>query len=167
MPTSSSSADSSGARPPSGNGARPTAPRLVPAWSARARLVAVAVTAPLLSRAGLTRLQRLLEPRGRHRRAPGGDPRQVLAAYGTWVDSLQVRGTPLVRRGCLTRGIALYDGLRRAGLDVELCFGVGSHAGSMEGHCWIEFDGLPVLEPADAPVTFTGVARVSSRGVTA
>jgi hypothetical protein len=57
--------------------------------------------------------------------------------------------------------------MRRSGADVALCFGMGSDAGAPVGHCWLELDGRPVLEPVEDPTEkFTEVARLSSRGVT-
>ena len=91
---------------------------------------------------------------------------QVAAQYGRWVDSIIRRGQPLVRSGCLTRGIALYYALRRTGIDVALCFGVGSDNGAVAGHCWLVLDGQPLLERTDPRVMFTEVTRVSRQGVT-
>jgi hypothetical protein len=128
-------------------------------------LTAVAVTAPQLARLGLPRLQRLLEPR-----SPSGgidtSETVLIDEYGRWVDGIVRRGHLLVRTGCLTRGITLYYGLRRAGLDVSLCFGMGSDAGSRVGHCWIELESTSLLEPAEPTSKFTTVARLSRAGVT-
>jgi Transglutaminase-like superfamily len=130
------------------------------------RLAAAALAAPVLIRGGLPRLQRWLEPPSSRR---VGDPLaadQVAAQYGRWVDSIIRRGQPLVRPGCLTRGIALYYALRRTGIDVALCFGVGSDNGAVAGHCWLVLDGQPLLERTDPRVMFTEVTRVSRQGVT-
>lgn len=76
-------------------------------------------------------------------------------------------GGPLVRPGCLTRGITGYYLLRRAGLDVALCFGIGPrHSAGVTGHCWIVLDGEPVLEAVDPRPAFTELVRLSSRGLT-
>ena len=76
-------------------------------------------------------------------------------------------GKPLVRPGCITRGITGYYLLRRAGLDVALCFGMGSVSdANVTGHCWLVLDGEPVLEPVDPRRTYTEVVRLSSRGLT-
>jgi hypothetical protein len=57
---------------------------------------------------------------------------------------------PLVRSGCLTRGLTLFWFLRRAGLDVELRFGVDPVAdGEADGHCWLALAGEPYLERQD------------------
>jgi hypothetical protein len=103
---------------------------------------------PLLSRLPLPRLRALLEP------APGR-PRATPDERGRIVASLQAMlraGRPLVRTGCLTRGLTLYYFLRRAGVDVALCFGIGRAADTkdgFDGHCWLVLDGEPFLEQRD------------------
>lgn len=73
----------------------------------------------------------------------------------------------MVRPGCLTRGITGYYILRRAGLDVALCFGVGLAVGrDVAGHCWLVLDGEPVLEAADPRTAFSELVRLSSAGLT-
>ena len=129
-----------------------------------AKLTAVAVAAPQLARAGLPRMQRWLEPS--HRKRLPEPSASTVDQYGRWVDSVIRRGQPVVRRGCLTRGISLYYGLRRAGVEVSLCFGMGVVGGQMEGHCWVETDGRPLLEPFDPRQAFAEVARISRAGVT-
>jgi hypothetical protein len=126
----------------------------------------MAVIAPLVVRAGLPRLQRWLEPSGPRAGANPSDIEFVGGQYGKWVDSIIARGQPLVRPGCLTRGVTLYYALRSHGVDVALCFGVGPHDGEMAGHCWLDLDGQPFLEPADPLSKFTEVVRVSRTGVT-
>lgn len=130
---------------------------------------AVAVAAPLLARLDLRRLQRFLERAPRSSRALSGDPGRVVAVVGRRVDRVIRWGRPLVRPGCLTRGITGYYLLRRAGLDVALCFGIGQVRGpgpGVAGHCWLVLDGRPVLEATDPRVAFTEVVRISSRGLT-
>jgi hypothetical protein len=70
-------------------------------------------------------------------------------------------GRPLVRRGCLTRGITLYYFLRRAGADVRLCFGLGAVDGGdgFDGHCWLVLAGEPYLEPRDPRPLYTEMYR--------
>ena len=73
----------------------------------------------------------------------------------------------MVRPGCLTRGITGYYTLRRAGLDVALCFGVGLADGpAVTGYCWLLLDGEPVLEAADPRSAFSELVRLSSVGLT-
>jgi hypothetical protein len=129
--------------------------------------VAVAVAAPLLARLDLPRLQRCLEPAPRSSRFPAADPGQVVEVIGRRVNRVIRWGRPLVRPGCLTRGITGYYVLRRAGLDVALCFGIGPVRGPCAaGHCWLVLDGQPVLEAADPRPAFTELVRLSSRGLT-
>jgi hypothetical protein len=126
----------------------------------------MAVLAPWLVRAGLPRLQRWIEPR---RSRPAPDPlemEQIEDQFSTWVNAIIRRGHPLVRPGCLTRGITLYYALRREGDDVALCFGIGEDGCAVAGHCWLDKGGRPVLEGTDPLAVFTEVARVSSEGVT-
>ncbi len=59
-------------------------------------------------------------------------------------------GYPLVRPGCLTRGVTLFWFLRRAGFDVELRFGLDPALGEVtDAHCWLALDGAPLLEKVD------------------
>jgi hypothetical protein len=68
------------------------------------------------------------------------------------VDSLLAAARPLVRSGCLVRGLTLYRVLRCAGAEVSLRFGVGPMDGQENGmaaHCWIVYQGQPLAEPRD------------------
>ena len=133
-----------------------------------ARALSVAVVAPLLARLDLVRLQRVLEPR----RAPSVRDRDAIQEvgrqYAATVDMVIRRARPVVRPGCLTRGITLYALLRRTGADVALRFGLGRAeglSGEVVGHCWLVLDDEPFLERTDPRGSFTGVATVSSTGV--
>jgi hypothetical protein len=130
-------------------------------------VAAVAVAARWLARLDLHRLQRWLEPSARSSRPPSVDASQVVEVLGRRVDQVIRWGQPLVRPGCLTRGITGYYFLRRAGLDVALCFGIGPVRDPVAaGHCWLVLDGEPVLEAADPRLAFTEVVRLSVRGLT-
>ena len=118
----------------------------------------VALAAPLLMHIPLPRLDTLLELiAARGRRGVARDPDRVAA---TVLEMLQA-GRPLVRRGCLTRGLTLYYCLRRAGVDVALEFGMGKVAGGdgFDGHCWLMLDGKPYLEPRDPRADYTTMYR--------
>lgn len=108
----------------------------------------LALMTPLLTRLSLPRLEALLEWSAAGRQSPA--PADPDAVARTVLDMLQV-GRPLVRRGCLTRGITLYYCLRRAGVDVTLHFGMGrvSEGDGFDGHCWLALDGEPYLETRD------------------
>jgi hypothetical protein len=54
--------------------------------------------------------------------------------------------------------------LRRAGVDVALCFGAGPYQGQFAAHCWLERNGAPFLEPADPGATFATMYRIAAPG---
>jgi hypothetical protein len=123
----------------------------------RVLLLAVLVAAPavpLLMRLPLPAVERLLtarRPRGprRGRRLPA----ERVAAV---VEAAQALAHPVVRRGCLTRGVSLFWLLRdrdRDG-DLRLCFGIGGPADDFSGHCWLERDGELHLERVDPRARF-------------
>jgi hypothetical protein len=77
-------------------------------------------------------------------------------------------GRPLVRPGCLTRGVTRYYFFRRDGMDVSLCFGMGQVEGQFVGHCWLVKDGVPFMEPRDPRPLYAEMYRISGttrRGV--
>ena len=122
----------------------------------------VAASAPALARLRPARLVRLLSLTARKAPRPG-----VAADAVTRAD----RALGLVGRvrpqSCLTRGITRFVVLRRAGMGVELVFGVSAASGSGGGHCWLELDGKPYLETTDPRRLFPEVFRVPSRTVAA
>ena len=105
---------------------------------------------PFLLRRGPERMARLLEPSTPGHQAADPAAAEALARR---IDRWLRAGWPLVRRGCLTRGITRYRFLRRAGFDVSLRFGVGEVDGRLEGHCWLVQDGRPFLEKRDPDFT--------------
>lgn len=122
------------------------------AWLFAGALVFAAVT-PLLARAPLPRLRRLVTPAGQAAPAPDAVERTVRC-----VEAAMRFGQPLVRITCLTRGLTLYHFLRRSGVDVTLVFGAGYPEGRFAGHCWLERDGRPYLEEPNPFPTFAKVA---------
>jgi hypothetical protein len=119
-------------------------------------VLAFAAAVPALMRLKLPRLGPLLEPRD----APAApDPDRVQKIVST-VDLVLGAGRPLVRLGCLTRGVTLYYFLRRAGLDVSLCFGMGEMGGDFAGHCWLVKEGEPYLERTDPRPDFAPVYSI-------
>jgi hypothetical protein len=50
--------------------------------------------------------------------------------------------------------------LRRAGLPVDLVFGLGAPAGVADGHCWLELHGRPYLEREDPRSVFPEMYRL-------
>ena len=112
-------------------------------------VTAFASAVPLLMRLPLPRAGALLtRPPGRPRNA---ERLPVLAALAARL------AHPLVRTGCLTRGVTLFWFLRRAGVDVELRFGVDPR--TFDAHCWLTLDGKPYLERED-PSRFAETYRL-------
>jgi Transglutaminase-like superfamily len=123
------------------------------------RILVVAAAVPLLMRLRLPRLARVLEPR----RAPPAPVARADEIAGQ-VEAVLGRGGRLVRSSCLTRGVTRYWFLRRAGVDVALCFGMGRPGGDdPAGHCWIVRDGEPYLESVDPRPIFVETYRVAAR----
>ncbi len=105
----------------------------------------------------LDRLARLLEPR----RAPAPRTPAEVERLVASVESVLAAGWPLVRRGCLTRGVTLFWFLRRAGVPVDLVFGMGTPADGFEGHCWLVRDAEPWLERTDPRPVFAETYRIA------
>jgi len=125
------------------------------------RVAAFAATVPWLMRLPLPRLAALLD------RAPPPSRRRGRADAAAELERLDRLvalaprvARPLVRTGCLTRGVTLYRFLRRAGLGVELRFGLDPRAGAADGHCWLALDGEPLLEREDPRPRFVEVWRL-------
>jgi hypothetical protein len=93
----------------------------------------------------LPRLEALLEPKSI---PPPPEPARVREIMGC-VDAAIQAGRPLIRSTCLTRGVTAYTFLRRAGLDVTLCFGIGKAGEAISAHCWLAVDGEPFMESRD------------------
>jgi hypothetical protein len=126
------------------------------------KLLAFAAAVPYLLRLKLSRVADLLEWRGNL---------SVTLAQEHCVEKiansveLAIRyGRPIVRPGCLTRGLTRYYFLRRAGMDVTLCFGMGRVNNGFMGHCWLVRDEEPFLEAEDPRPRYVEVYRVSHAG---
>lgn len=123
------------------------------------RVFAFATIVPLLMLLKITRVAAILEP--------GGDPRPVdpdlVKRIIACVETTMRKGRPLVRSSCLTRGLAHYYFLRRAGLDVSLHFGIGRTGKDKEfgGHCWLVKEGEPYLEARDPRPLYTDMYCIS------
>lgn len=129
-------------------------------WLKLTEVSLFAATVPVVLRFPLPRLAALVTRPPRVR-----TPRQAEIDRLERVITLAPRiGRPLVRSGCLTRGLTLFWFLRRAGLDVELRFGLDpSDAYSTDGHCWLTLDGEPYLERRE-PHRFTELYRIPLTG---
>jgi hypothetical protein len=118
----------------------------------------VALAVQLLARLKLPRLATLL---GRGA-ASTPDPARIRDLVASVAAVLQF-ATALIRPTCITRGLVLYHFLRRAGLDVQLCFGAGYPQGQFEAHCWLVYEEKPFMEPRDPRQWFTELYRMSPR----
>jgi Transglutaminase-like superfamily len=122
----------------------------------------LALSIPLLSLLPPPRLQTILDwcaAVRQHR-----EFRPTAADVARVVDAALRVGRPLVRRGCLTRGLALYFGLRRSGIEAELVFGMGRSANTADGydgHAWISIAGEPWMELRDPSAHYAAIYRFS------
>jgi|SRR5215213_6755288 len=136
---------------------RSVAARPLGGWLLPVRVLLFGLAVPFLVRRGPERMARLLEPGSPPSRP--ADSRTV-EALARRIDRWLRAGWPLVRRGCLTRGITQYRFLRRAGFDVSLRFGIGEVNGRFEGHCWLVRDSRPFLEKRDPRPIYTEMWRI-------
>jgi Transglutaminase-like superfamily len=115
-----------------------------------------AAAVPLLLRLKLSRLEALLDlgiPSSAH-----GDRIEQITKH---VEKAIRKGRPLVRPGCLTRGVTRYYFFRREGLEVSLCFGMGQIKEEFVGHCWLVKDGVPFMETRDPRPLYAEMYRMS------
>jgi Transglutaminase-like superfamily len=126
------------------------------------QISAFSAIVPCLLRLKLSRVARALEW-GRRGRAALAHQDQIekIAAY---VELAIRRGHPIVRSGCLTRGLTRYYFFRRAGMDVALFFGMGRMEKGFMGHCWLVKDGEPFLELQDPRPLYAEIYRISCTG---
>jgi hypothetical protein len=122
-----------------------------------ARVLAFSSIVHPLMRLHIAKVARIIEP-GENFRPPRDDRAKRIAKY---VEIAIRRGAPAVRPGCLTRGVTRYYFLRRAGMDVTLCFGMGRRNGAFVGHCWLVKDGEPYLENEDPRLWYVEMHRIS------
>jgi hypothetical protein len=119
-------------------------------------MLVFAATVPRLMRLPLPRFAALVTrpPRPTHRPAAEIERLERLATLATRI------GAPLVRTGCLTRGVTLFWFLRRAGVDVELRFGLDvADPDAADGHCWLALDDEPYMEKVDPRERFAELYR--------
>lgn len=106
---------------------------------------------PLLLRLPMRHLERLLL-RGRCHAAVS--LHEVTEIVGT-SDRICRLGCRLIRHKCTVRGLTLFYFLRKAGVELDLVFGVGSVKEKFAAHCWLAVDGEPYLETVDPRLFFT------------
>jgi hypothetical protein len=124
------------------------------------RVFALAVVVPYLLRLKISTVARVLEPNT----DPSAVPEDQVRRIAAYVEIAIQRGKPFVRPGCLTRGLTRYYFLRRAGMDITLCFGMGRHDTEVIGHCWLLSNGEPFLEAEDPRPLYVEMYRISRDG---
>jgi Transglutaminase-like superfamily len=107
------------------------------------RIFLYAIAVPVLTLAKPASWERFAGGGRRGSETANPDAAERTADY---VDAVLVTFSPLVRPGCLVRGLTMYHFLREAGVDVSLRFGVGRLGEDFTGHCWLVKDGAPFLE---------------------
>jgi hypothetical protein len=121
------------------------------------RVAAFAAAVPLLMRLPLPRVGAIVT-RVPPRRAPSTAEIERLERLIALAPRV---ARPVVRPGCLTRGVTLFWFLRRAGLDVELRFGLDpARDEATEGHCWLSVNDEPFLEKVDPRPRFAELYRL-------
>jgi hypothetical protein len=124
------------------------------------RVFAFAAVVPYLLRLKLSRVARAIEPERNPSVLREGSVGKIVA----YVETAIRHGGPFVRPGCLTRGLTRYYFLRRAGMDVALCFGMGRLDKGFMGHCWLVNNGDPFLEVEDPRPRYVEMYRISRDG---
>jgi Transglutaminase-like superfamily len=124
------------------------------------RIVLFALAVPVLLRLKLPTLEKLLMGNGAVAAADSAMTKKII----TCIDSLLATACrPPGRSRCLTRGLSLFYFLRKGGLNVTLCFGIGKINGQFAGHCWLIKDGEPFLEAQDPRTVFTAIYAMPHR----
>ena len=108
------------------------------------RVLAVAPFFPALMRLPLPLVSRAMVSR-RWRLTCNVEPERLAEV----VETAQLLAHPIVRRGCLTRGLSLFWLLDADRAELRLCFGIGGPGDDYYGHCWLERGGEPYLEKID------------------
>jgi hypothetical protein len=121
------------------------------------RILVYALAVPAMTRTKLTSWERFAG--GGPAAEPGAGP-EAEQKMVDCVDAVLVAFQPVVRPGCLVKGLTRYHFLRKAGVDVSLRFGVGQVGGSLMGHCWLVKDGRPFLEPGRPDHTYIETFRL-------
>lgn len=67
-------------------------------------------------------------------------------------------------RDCVQRSLLLFRELSRHGFRPVLIMGLRKEGERVTGHAWVEVDGAPVAEPAEAVAVFTTIARFGDGG---
>ena len=101
---------------------------------------------PLMRWLPLPRVMALLDPGlARTRASAGSLAVHLRVAEGVFRNARRRLGS-----NCMRRSLVLFRFLRRLGFPAVIVFGIKRNGGGeLDGHAWIELDGVPVLEPGD------------------
>jgi hypothetical protein len=91
--------------------------------------------------------------------AEASETRRVIACV---VRLTQLLGT--TERHCVARSLLLYRELSRLGASPCLCVGLRKRAAAVEGHAWVELDGVPVAERNTGDARFEATCRFGKGG---
>jgi hypothetical protein len=106
---------------------------------------------PILLKVNLSRLKTFLEPQF----SPTLPDQAKTGRTIEYIDAIVKVGKPLIPSRCFTRGTMMFYFLRRAGLRVDLVFGVEKTSDAFTGHCWLLKDEAPYLEANDPRKFYT------------
>lgn len=124
------------------------------------QILAFTLVVRALLRLNVSTLEALIEPRS----VPPCEDTARAMTIARYVDRIFSVRRPLLRTDCYGRGVTLYYFLRRAGVDLQLCFGVGQVESRFAAHCWLLKDGEPFLERKDPRTLFTPMIAIPRRG---
>ena len=93
---------------------------------------------------------------------PRGTRRQRAEIVGRVLQAGRWCGLP--DRDCVQRSLLLFRELSRHGFSPVLVMGLRKDDAGVTGHAWVEVDGAPVAEPAEALAVFTTIARFGDGG---
>lgn len=112
-----------------------------------------------IARQPLAALLRDLDRGAREERGPLG-PDDVRDA----VHFLLYRARVPLPNTCLIRCLTVYSRMRAIGLPASIVFAVRPGQEIRDGHCWLELDGAPFLEPDERRHGFTPIFRHPDHG---
>jgi hypothetical protein len=94
-------------------------------------------------------------------RAPS-EPSEKTRVIACVVRLTQLLGT--TERHCIARSLLLYRELSRLGASPCLCVGLRKRDAAVEGHAWVELDGIPVAERDKGEARFEATCRFGRGG---
>ena len=78
------------------------------------------------------------------------DPARILSL----VERVLARNIGPLQPGCYRRSLLGFRELRRSGFPARVFFGIRENGDALDGHAWIEVEGLPLGETADPREAF-------------